>query len=136
MDKKILTIKWGKSRGVNTYGYAICTLYANGKKETTTKGGGYDMKGTVLGEYLKRYYLPRIMTLTGNYGSMDDGSGHYGLMYYHPTTSERSKVYKEGYGVSLDGGCGWNAMVSIAHAIGIEIEYMGDAFLLIDTQTV
>lgn len=135
MEKTLLTLKWGVSRGVNSYGYILCTLYANGKKEIQTNGVGYDMAGTVLGSYLKRYYLPRIIKLKGNHGGMDDGTGYYGLMYYHATTGERSKTYKDGYGVSLDDACGWSAMVRIADAIGLNIENLSkDNYLLTDTK--
>ena len=135
MDSKqtLLRFKWGTSRSVNTYGYTVCTLYANGKKEISTNGGGYDMMGTVLAGYIKRYYLPRLLTLTGNHGSLDDGTGFYGLMFADPTTGKWSKTYQEGFGVSLDGMCGWSSITRIADAIGLEIVQLEkDHYLLTD----
>lgn len=127
----LIRIKWGTSRGRNTYGYTICTLYANGKKEISTNGGGYDMQGTVLARYIVRYYLPRLLTLTGNHGSEYDGTGFYGLMFYGRDGS-RSKVYRgEADAVSLDGACGWSSMIQIAEAIGLEIKYLEENHYLL-----
>lgn len=47
-----LVIKWGTSRGQYTYGYTTCTLRCNGTKVSGCNGGGYDMKGTVIGNYV------------------------------------------------------------------------------------
>ena len=49
-----LTVAHGTSRGRDTYGYGIVTLhdYISGKKFKTI-GGGYDMHGTVLGEWFE-----------------------------------------------------------------------------------
>jgi outer membrane lipoprotein SlyB len=45
-------IKWTESRGYNTAGWNICTLYIDGKRAASTKGGGYDMTGAVWGNWL------------------------------------------------------------------------------------
>lgn len=136
MKQTLLRIKWGVSRGINSYGYTLCTLYADGKKEVQTNGVGYDMKGTVLATYIKRYYLPRLLKLTGNHGSQDDGKGFYGLMFYDNKVMKWEKKYKEGFAVSLDGACGWSSIMTIANAIGLKIERMeDDIYLLTDNRT-
>lgn len=56
-------IKWTVSRGRDTYGYNICTLYIRGQKVARCNGGGYDMQGTVFGSWLAYAYADRLMKL-------------------------------------------------------------------------
>lgn len=58
-----LYIKWGTSRGRDTYGYTTCTLSENGRKITGCNGGGYDMRGTVFGNWLASAYRDRLLKL-------------------------------------------------------------------------
>jgi hypothetical protein len=51
------------SRGRDTYGYNIVSLYVNGKKVTACNGGGYDMQGTSLGNYIAAKYADRLRAL-------------------------------------------------------------------------
>lgn len=48
---KTLEIKWGTSRGRDTYGYTTCVLRSSGSKIAGCNGGGYDMRGTVVGDW-------------------------------------------------------------------------------------
>ena len=121
MTRDTLQFKYGISRGRNSYGYRIVSLYVNGKKEFSTSGGGYDMQGTVLAQYIERYHLPKLLTLKGNHGSLDDGTGYYGLMFWD-NEGKRHKDYKDGYAVDPDGACGWSSIITIADAIGVKIE--------------
>jgi hypothetical protein len=110
----ILEIRWTVSRGQETDGYSICTLYANGQKVAVTKGGGYDMVGTVVGGYLMASFSDRIQKLfetTKVPGDRPDyiKSTHYGLFG------------AEGKRAWLDGGCGLDCMIDIAGVIGVEI---------------
>lgn len=120
----VLKFKYGTSRGRDTYGYTIVTLYANGERVARTCGGGYDMRGTCLGFFIKKNYLERLKTLKGNRGSLDDGTGYYGLTFYKQNGEkfENIKEYQNGASVSLDGACGESCMVRIADAIGIKLE--------------
>lgn len=65
---KLLTFKVTTSKGVNTYGYNIVSLYEDGSKVASCNGGGYDMRGKCLGEYLTSHYLPQLEKLQANYG--------------------------------------------------------------------
>src|SRR5688572_29197131 len=48
-----ISIKWGTSRGRDTYGYTTCVLRnQRGEKVAGCNGGGYDMRGTVIGNWL------------------------------------------------------------------------------------
>lgn len=58
-----LAFKWGVSKARDTAGYNICSLWVNGKKEVSTCGGGYDMKGTVLGRWIARRFADRLLKL-------------------------------------------------------------------------
>lgn len=125
MKTDALEFKRTTSRGVNTFGYGIVSLYVNGKKEFSTCGGGYDMKGTVFADYIKRYHLPRLLDKKGNSGSLDDGTGYYGLGFFSPK-GERHKEYKDGDSIYLEGGCGFESIVRIAEACDITINRVTD----------
>lgn len=58
-----LEFKWTVSRGRDTYGYNICTLYVDGERVARCNGGGYDMEGTVFGNFLARNYADRLRAL-------------------------------------------------------------------------
>lgn len=60
---KTLEFRWTVSRGRDTYGYNICSLYADGAKVSSCNGGGYDMKGTSLGNWIARAYADRLLKL-------------------------------------------------------------------------
>lgn len=128
MNKKykkpiLLSFRHSVSRGQNTYGYNIVSLYIDGSKVASTCGGGYDMKGTVLGQYIREHYEDRLKKLKGNHGSLDDGTGYYGLTFYDRKNNQRHKTYKKGDNIYLDGACGVSCMVNIAKAIGIDLTY-------------
>lgn len=59
-----LELRWTVSRGRDTYGYNICTLYADGEKVARCNGGGYDMEGTCFGSFLAHRYADRLVKLT------------------------------------------------------------------------
>lgn len=58
-----LEFHWTVSRGRNTCGYNICSLYVNGRKVSACNGGGYDMKGTSLGHWIAKHYADRLRAL-------------------------------------------------------------------------
>ena len=99
-----LSLSWSVSKGANTYGYNICRLDdRNNGKRFRTIGGGYDMIGTVFGEWLETYYQKELLKIK-------DGD-FYGMTYL---------AYKNK--VSIDGACGIESMIRIAEAIGLEVE--------------
>ena len=61
--EKILEFKWTVSKGRDTYGYNICSLYVDGRKVSSCNGGGYDMKATALGNWTARAYEKRLVSL-------------------------------------------------------------------------
>jgi hypothetical protein len=100
MTQKFLTFKWTTSRGRNTYGYNICSLYVDGKKVASCSGGGYDMQGSCFGDWLEKQFKEEIKTL--------DVDKYYGLSEYNGVRH-------------LDGTCGLSSMRNIANAIGYKL---------------
>lgn len=120
---KRLALSWSVSRGRDTYGYNICRL-----DDTSTgyrfkcMGGGYDMVGTVFGDWLAANYQPELLALkdrasyvfpsTGRgFHEEDRADSLYGMRYH-----------EKGDRISLDGACGLECMIRIAEAIGLEVE--------------
>ncbi len=132
--KDLLRFKYGVSKGQNTYGYRIVSLYVNGEKKYSANGGGYDMRGCVFGHYLNDKYKDRLKTLPANYGSLDNNEGYYGLCHYEDNNKQQHHA-TEISKTFVNGMCGMSKMVQIAQAIGLEIEYLEDDILLvIDTK--
>lgn len=122
-----LVITWSTSKGRDTYGWNICRLDdCQGRKRYKTIGGGYDMIGTVFGDWLEDYYqadlLELVKTLMKDPETFQDFGnnritfpGLYGMSYY-PNSGK----------VSLDGGCGITSMQAIARELGLEVEWEGN----------
>jgi len=55
-----IAIKWGTSRGRDSYGYTTCSLYEDGRKIAACNGGGYDMRGTVAGDWVTARLAPAL----------------------------------------------------------------------------
>jgi len=119
-----LRIKWTVSRARDTYGYRVCTLTDTRGRKTSCNGGGYDMTGTALGDYLNAWHQSSLMAIRsramhhytdGGFTSRNEsGNGLYGLTY-HQTNDDGS-----GW-VSIDGACGVGSVITIARAAGIEL---------------
>lgn len=123
---KRLALSWSVSRGRDTYGYTICRLDDTSTGERfKCMGGGYDMRGTVFGEWLEACYQDRLLAMKDRSNIQVSpegvrqssapegwGEGHlYGMTYYAADNR-----------ISLDGSCGLECMIRIAEAIGLEVE--------------
>lgn len=126
------SIKWGTSRGYSTYGYITCSMRLtawNGvqKKVAYCSGGGYDMKGTVLGKWMQEFFTDDIKKLSSSTGSRDtwkrDNNTFYGVNFYDRKRRKFRKNYKQGYEYWLDGGCGFSCMETILKQFGIALRY-------------
>ena len=115
-----LNLSWSVSRGRDTAGYNIAKLYnTTTRKAYRTCGGGYDMVGTVFGEFLNDQYPAALQSLFTHGADVDAG---YRVPGYRKLPSL--------YGVTLspkniahcDGGCGIQSMLSIAEQIGLGVE--------------
>ena len=79
---KTLFFKWTTSKARDTYGYNICTLKdSRNNKLASTCGGGYDMKGTCLGDFINTYFYDEIRKL--------NSADFYGLTHYEPPTNDK-----------------------------------------------
>lgn len=119
-----LAFTWSVSRGRDTYGYNIARLddTTTGKRYTCM-GGGYDMTGTVFGDWLQDVYQDRLREIAtrahtywrpGTRTPNPSPDALYGMTTHldDPNTVER---------VTVDGGCGLSAMEQIADAIGLTV---------------
>jgi hypothetical protein len=97
-----LELKWTVSRARDTYGYNVVTLRDESGNRFRANGGGYDMVGTVFGEWLMTVHADKLTTL--------DPGKFYGLTVRDDGT------------VRLDGACGLSSMRAIADAIGVTVK--------------
>lgn len=114
-----LIAKWTVSRGRDTYGYNICSLYVNGVKQHSCCGGGYDMTGTVIGNFIQSNFPEQIKKLRSD--------KFYGLTFskvYKNRSYRRFKRYSEGMKFYVDGACGSSSMEDILRKIGFRLEYI------------
>lgn len=157
---KTLKFKYSTSRGRDSYGYTICSLWVNGQKVSSTCGGGYDMKGTALGHWIAKEFQKDLNTFKKSF---------YGLKFYDPNwkpskecieeekKDELTKLtglarYQDFYKQSsdlptekhtratLDGACGFDCMTAILNHIGYNLKYIdGDrnttTYILQSTET-
>lgn len=121
-----LTVKHSISKAQDTYGYNRVTLIdqTTGKRYATC-GGGYDMLGTCLGEYLQSNHQMVLATLVLQAYSVYNGctlsdNGHTGNKLYGMTYNTITN------GMTLDGACGFDCMVRIARAAGLTVNLYRD----------
>jgi hypothetical protein len=118
-----LDFVWTTSRGRDTYGYHICTLRDKlNNKVSSTCGGGYDMKGTCLGEFINKIFAKELRRLTANSGSSD--GGFYGLSHYNNKTGKYQKRASKHTNSYVDGGCGFSSMEDILNKIGFKLSWV------------
>lgn len=113
--------KWTISKGRDTYGYNVCSLWEKQSqwstkvcKVATCCGGGYDMQGTVIAEYLKNNYQDRLLKLFDSLPQKHYNDYSYCVDEFYGMTKSKEKNT-----VHLSGASGLNAMEDIAKAIGI-----------------
>lgn len=154
MNTKHLALSWSVSRARDTYGYNVVRL-TDGRNTYRADGGGYDMTGTVFGDWLTATYQDRLLKIARRAYYVSDGNGVKAREGEHAHvrwvgTPGKPKVtpgslygmysYPKEKRVSLDGGCGIESMLTIARAIGLEVERTGNrkgettGFIVVDTK--
>ena len=127
MNATQLNISWSVSRGQDTYGYNICRLddIRTGKRYRTC-GGGYDMIGSVLGDWLEDRFQEELRALVADLPKQKYGGTSYMQIseeinpkYYGLTISPDGKV-------CLDGACGVSSMQQIGRALGLKFQWLGN----------
>ena len=102
-----LSIKYGTSRAQNSYGYSLVTLKGVAGFEGSYKecGGGYDMLGSAMGQFIKNNFSEALKQLIGH---CED---YYGFGY--------SNNY-----LRIEGATGINCMEKIlTNLLGYDIKY-------------
>ena len=115
---KRLDLSWSTSRGQDTYGYNICRL-DDSRKRYRCMGGGYDMIGTVFGDWLADMYAPEITALFDTRASVD---AEYAVKGYRKIPDLYGVTMSPDGKVHYDGACGIESMIRIAEAIGLQVQ--------------
>ena len=123
MSKHTLKITHGTSRARDTYGYNTVTVTDEAGRKFKCMGGGYDMTGTVFGEWLADTHQTELRAWAAALGATADENGrtpvpdHYGAFLV-----PASKHVPLASRVLLDGACGIESMLRIAKALGLKLE--------------
>ena len=109
-------IKHSISRGRDTYGYSIVTAVCNGKSYRTL-GGGYDMIGTVLGDWFETEYQDDLTALVTTLQ----------LEHYVGTTKRPANAFyglfvRDDNSVYIYGACGLSCVLEIIRACGYKTQ--------------
>jgi len=147
--EQTLVFKWGASRRRDTYGYTICSLYVDGRKVSSCNGGGYDMKGTCLGDYIAGRFAKELREINKDYSGLSFHDPNYDPGKYKPEPGGKTVEELEAEGKSLgldryqafyrassklpterhtvpliDGACGMSSVERIVNAIGYQLTYI------------
>lgn len=115
----ILTLTWSISRGVDTAGYNIARLDdGNTDKRYRCLGGGYDMVGTVFGEWLSDVHQDALQALSA------EGVPYVGTHLKHPNLY--GLFFKADGSAYCDGACGIESMIRICETIGLDVERLSN----------
>lgn len=115
-----LSISWAISRGRDTYGWNICRLDdRNNGRRYRCHGGGYDMIGTVFGDWLQSCHQEDLKALFAHNTSVDCG---YQVPGYRKIENLYGLTLSPNGVASCDGACGIESMINIANAIGLSVE--------------
>ncbi len=115
-----LKISWSVSRSRDTYGYNICRAFSPSLSHTfRTCGGGYDMIGTVIGDFIAAKFQNELQTMrcaAVPYGT----TGHF----KHPELY--GLFFRADGSAYCDGACGVESMLKISNAMGLECQRTHD----------
>lgn len=109
--------------------YNRCSLKdANDKTLNSNAGGGYDMKGTALGDFINTQFNELIKKLPADRGGRLNRvrEGFYGLIHYNERGGKKTTFLKRSNDRTVswvDGGCGFASMERILKKIGFSLEY-------------
>lgn len=87
--RNVLEFKWTISRGRDTYGYNICSLWVDDKKVESCNGGGYDMPGECLSSWIKSEFKDQLLGKS-RCSSFQDASKELNLLGYELVTVHSS----------------------------------------------
>lgn len=131
-----LSFRWTTSRAADSYGYNICSLMQDGRKVATTCGGGYDMQGTVVGQWLNANFNEQLRALAADRIALAEAAGsarYYDggnnakieangrTLYLYGLTVWKAEGEKQPVEVRCDGGTGLSSMQSVLSALGLKM---------------
>lgn len=115
-----IAISWGISRGMNTYGWNICRAVSRQSGKTyRTIGGGYDMLGTVVGNWFAAEHQADLRQLVHDNLACFEA---YGATKHLSHNTLYGLFMKPDGSVYLDGGYGIESMLRIIEACGYEVQ--------------
>lgn len=127
-----LQVSESVSRQRDTEGQQVLTLTdIQTRKACTVTGGGFDRLGTAFGEWLQTTFQQRLTRLAHLAEvSIVDGvrctgailPGYVGQELIGFTFTASKKAGIQSYGAHIDGGVGFQSMLSIALALGLHVE--------------
>ena len=113
----ILNLKWSTSKARDTYGWNRLTGTSNAGKYVTC-GGGYDMVGTVIGDFVTEEFQSQLKqyasTLT---------KAPFGCTKHFKFEECYGLFMRENGSVYIDGGCGQETVRRIVENAGLEIHF-------------
>jgi hypothetical protein len=121
----VLTFRY--SDGVN--GNIVKVLDKRGDiiKGVRCTGGGYDMTGTCLGQFIEQNFPEQIKRL--------DSREFYGVGHWNTKTKRRQYRSSENTRTTIDGACGMSSMQDILKKIGFKMQYINETRGKVDTTT-
>ena len=122
MKLNYLKLSWSVSRGRDTYGYNICRLDSRSGRRYRCSGGGYDMVGTVFGDFLECEYQEELKALVKDLPKVPYGSTSWLQIAEDINPSFYGLTIRPDDGfVNLQGSSGFDSMRRIARALGLSV---------------
>jgi len=139
MNNFNLKFKWTLSKARDSYNYNVCTLIVNGEKVSRCNGGGYDMKGTCLGDWVAYQFKDELLKFKKEFYGLTFHNPNYkvsdeiiakeqrgeslGLERYQDFYKQSSKLPTEKHTIAqIDGACGFSSVETILKEIGYFIK--------------
>jgi hypothetical protein len=137
-----LEFKYGTSRGRDTYGYNLVSLYVDGKRVSRQCGGGYDMQGAALGQWITEQFQTELVAIARERAHRMVFVDAQGKWVGGKQEHRSGEPYLYGFEAAFldgpagavhhawcDGACGWESMRSILRALSYEIRKVaGDVY--------
>jgi len=125
---KVLSFSYGTSRGRDTYGYTIVTMKADGYRVAQCNGGGYDMKGTCLADWMTEAMPEAVSKLASKQASWtywrDENKEFHSIAAAKPAKALYGLTYhKDEKRGSMDGACGFSSVEAVLKALGLRLSW-------------
>ncbi len=105
-----LHFKWGRD--------VVRLLNKRGEQVAKASGGGYDMRGSALGEMINQHFGEQLLKL--------DAHKFAGVSHFNQKTRKYQRRPSKNTKTYVNGGTGFESMRNILNAIGFEVSYVGE----------